>query len=98
MPAAHSSVTEPVATAILRTPFLTAAFSNELLVALADPLGCVTDPTATAVLQTQLKAAILTKERLITDTFPSTALPALGTPTAASLIEQSPTATAVKDT
>lgn len=32
--------------------FLTAVLSNEPLVALAEPFGCVTDPTATAVRDT----------------------------------------------
>ena len=75
MAVALSCVTEPIATAVLGTSFLTAVLSDELLVALADPFGCVTDPIAAAVLRTELVAAVLTKVRFITDTLPAVTAP-----------------------
>lgn len=75
MAVALSCVTEPIATAVPGTSFLTAVLSDELFVAQADPFSCVTDPIAAAVLRTELLAAVLTEIRLITDTPPSITAP-----------------------
>lgn len=75
MAVALPCVTEPIATAVPRTSFLTAVLPSELLIALADPFGCVADPIAAAVLRAELMAAVLIEVRLITDTLPTITSP-----------------------
>lgn len=73
-------VTDAVATAVLRTELLAALLTKVRLI--TDTLPTITAPMATAVAGAGGVGAV-------------TALPALGTLTAASLIEESPMATAM---
>jgi len=76
-------VTDPIATAVLRTELLAAVLTKVRVI--TDTLPTVTAPVAAAVAGAAGAGAV-------------TALPALGTLTAAGLIEESPVAAAVRDT